>query len=140
MAKIRMVRQTENRTCGPACLAMLAGSTEQKIKRFLVENRLFDGGMTVQQMRKALELLGICHSSWSWKDGLWRMEKKALIDYAYVTNLTKKSPEKCTINLHWLLWANKKYYDPSHGILDELYHFGTAHLWQKVVSYLPIYD
>jgi predicted double-glycine peptidase len=131
MKKLRLVRQTEQDTCGAACLAMLAGSTEQKMLEFLTESGHFDNGTTKTDIRWALNKLGIFASRWWFKDGLWRTEKKALIHFAY---------SYYTVRLHWIIWYNKKYYDPSWGVLDELFHFSTGHNWQKVVEYLPIYD
>lgn len=97
--------------------------------------RRFQNGTQPKHMKWALNRLGIETDDRWQKDGLWQFDKRALLRFAYadVTRI------RTDIFFHYIVWSDKKYYDPSWGVLNELFHFSTGNCWQKVHSYLPVY-
>lgn len=90
--------------CGQAVLAMLLGTTPEKICTFLQNDR----ETTLREMQLVLETNGVRFS---------RERRQAFTkeDLPKIALLSLETP-RCW---HWSLFADGVFYDPEHGILDD---------------------
>jgi len=136
MRKINLVKQATRLSCGPACISMLTGIPEKEVITLVRSHYDYNCGLTSDNMLLVLKELGInCDDRWL-KDGLWCYSPKALLrlTYFYYPN------GKYRIYGHFLIYYNKRYYDPGTGVRGELFHPSYAHDWIKVYEYLDIFE
>lgn len=138
--RIKIVYQPSLRTCGPACLAMLANSNVQKIIKLLGNRYGYNKGVDKKDMQWALRKLGIYHSDNWERDGLWQMADKALLHFEYFFGPNKRVVGDRPIYGHYIVYANGKYYDPYYGVRTDLYHCSHATDWIRVRGYLIIWS
>jgi hypothetical protein len=134
MRKVHLVEQSTYSSCGPASLAMLAGTTEKEVMKLLGPKRFH--GVAPKNMLWALDKLDVfCSSKWL-MDGLWYLSPKALLIHEYVKELNGKHP----IWAHYIVYYKGKFYDPADGIRSEWFHSSYTNDWQKITAYVDIYD
>lgn len=117
--EVSLLLQNNTRTCGQACVAMLAGVSIEDVIKVMKTS----GPTSIGQIIEALDYYKIGHS-----DKNVRLSKKnpTLPDTAI---LTVHMPEYT----HWVLYHNQKLYDPEFGLLDECHKDG------KITSFLEIF-
>lgn len=116
---INYIKQPNNKACGQASVAMLAGVSVEEVMKVMYTN----GSTTIGQIIEALDYYGIKHSECN-----KRISKKNP-SYSEVCILTVHMPEYS----HWVLYFKGKFYDPEFGVLEECHPDG------KITSYLEIY-
>jgi len=127
---MKLILQSKSTTCGPACLAMVAGTTEEKILE-LLGNKFIDG-LDHKYIHWALNKLYIPHSPW-FRDNKWGNCKEAIIEYTW-------SGRKYIMG-HYFVFYKNKFYDPFYGKAN----FPTisnifSNTWSKVERYTEIYS
>ena len=101
---IEYIHEPTDLQCGQAVLAMLLGTTPEKICTFLQNNR----ETTLREMQLVLETNGVRFS---------RERRQAFTkeDLPKIALLSLETP-RCW---HWSLFADGVFYDPEHGVLDD---------------------
>ena len=101
---IEYIHEPTDLQCGQAVLAMLLGTTPEKICTFLQNDR----ETTLREMQLVLETNGVRFS---------RERRQAFTkeDLPKIALLSLETP-RCW---HWSLFADGVFYDPEHGVLDD---------------------
>lgn len=118
---MKIVMQSNCFTCGQACIAMI---TEKEIDE-VIKDIKNDGPTSIGQLIEALDFYGVRHAEKN-----LRISKKNPVQSDY-SILTVHMNAGYT---HWVLYYNKKYYDPEFGIIEGCYSKG------KITSFLSIYE
>lgn len=118
-AELRLVMQNTPKTCGQACIAMLAGvSIEEAIAVMHTS-----GPTAIGMLAAALDHYGIGHSGKN-----IRLSKKNP-DLPEMAILTVHMPEYN----HWVIYHKGRYYDPEFGLLN------ACHPQGRITSFLEVY-
>lgn len=118
MKTINYIKQPTEYLCGQACVAMLAGVTVEEVVSVMKN----DKGTGKKDIEKALNYYGISQA---------KTMKKA--DNSSVL------PKVCILKVllpkysHWVLYYDRKYYDPEFGLMEEIYQKA------RIQSYLEIF-
>ena len=112
--------------CGQAVLAMLGGRTVEEIVDLIKTER----ETTLRQMFAALDAMEIPYSR-------VRVPVKQKEQLPAVALLSLETP-RCW---HWSLFANGRFYDPEHGILDDFPPSNRRYYWEihpKSIAKKPV--
>jgi hypothetical protein len=133
--RVRWVKQSKSYSCGPACIAMVSGIPEQEILDVLGYRFANNFGVRIKNMEWCLDKLGIACSR-VYRDMLWVDSKKAILRLGGTLHRHKRYVDRG----HYLVYYNGKFYDPQHGIRNNLFHPAWAGDWIKVDRYIDIFD
>lgn len=113
--KINYIHEPTDLQCGQAVLAMLLGTTPEKICEFLHNDR----ETTLREMQLVLTANGIAFS---------RERKQAFTkaDLPKIALLSLETP-RCW---HWSLYVDGVFYDPEHNILDDFPKCERKYFWE----------
>ena len=113
--KIRYIHEPTDLQCGQAVLAMALNKTVDEIIEYLGNER----ETTLKEMKITLREFGVNISD----------ERYLVID-------RNELPEMCLLSLetprcwHWSLFCNGKFYDPEHGIMDDIPESNRRYYWK----------
>lgn len=116
---VEYIHEPTDLQCGQAVLAMLLGTTPEKICTFLQNDR----ETTLREMQLVLETNGVRFS---------RERRQAFTkeDLPKIALLSLETP-RCW---HWSLFANGVFYDPEHGILDDFPISKRRFFWEIFIE------
>ena len=113
--KINYIHEPDDLQCGQAVLAMVLGKTAEEICRFLDNDRETD----LAEMKRTLREFGAEVSE----------ERRAFKD-------KRELPPLCMLSLetprcwHWSLYCEGLFYDPEHGVSEELTETKRRYYWE----------
>ena len=111
---IKYIHEPTDLQCGQAVLAMLGGTTVEKILTLVGTDR----ETNLKQMFSALDSLKIKYDT-------NRREAKSKDDLPNVCILSLETP-RCW---HWSLYFNGTFYDPEHGVLTDFPASNRKYYW-----------
>ncbi len=120
--KIGYIHEPTELQCGQAVLAMLVGTTAEKICEYLGNERETDLG----EMKRILA-----------EHGIYLMPERrqafTKADLPQCALLSLETP-RCW---HWSLYAEGVFYDPEHGVLDDFPQSARKFFWEILPASLP---
>jgi len=133
MKRVKLVEQSDSMTCGPACISMVSGTSEEQVLDIL--GKRFDHGLLIKDMAWCLNKLDVCCSKVQ-ADSLWLYSEKAILTMRSHFHRNARYKDYG----HYLVYFKNKFYDPYFGIRTDLFHHSWADEWIKVKRYIDIYD
>lgn len=118
--EMRLIRQNSPKTCGQACVAMLAGVSIEDVIKVMETS----GPTSIGQIMDALDYYRIGHA-----DKNVRLSKKTPA-LPHTAILTVHMPEYT----HWVIYHNQQFFDPEFGLCDECPNGG------QIKSFLEIME
>lgn len=119
---IKYIHEPTDLQCGQAVLAMLLGTTAESICRYLDNDR----ETNLREMKRVLSEHGI---------NLLPERRQAFCkdDLPKCALLSLETP-RCW---HWSLYADGRFYDPEHGILEDFPKSERKYYWEILCETLP---
>ncbi len=118
---MKLIMQPTPKTCGQACIAMIAEKTVEEVIKAMKTS----GPTSIGQLIEALDFYGINHAERN-----IRISKKNPVPHNF-SILTVHTDNGYT---HWTLLYDGKYYDPEFGLVEGEYTHG------RITSFLEIYQ
>lgn len=115
------IRQTNERTCGQTCIAMISGKTENDIVELIGHAK----GTKTKEIISTLSKLGIKNSQ-----KLIRFCHKNPLPVYGIVKTIHKNKKQTTGNWHWILKYGNRFIDPSGS--DNIYNL-------KIISFIWVH-
>jgi hypothetical protein len=114
---ITYLRQPHNGCCGQACLAMLAGISVDEVIKIMKSTKW---QVSLSKVIETLDYFGFTH-----KKPIYTKGRKVELPKCCIVNVRGESKS------HLLIYYDAKYYDPTHGVLQE-------YACENIISYIEI--
>ena len=115
--KIEYIHEPTDLQCGQAVLAMVLGIPVGQVSAELDNER----ETTLKEMRSYFESHGV-------KMSAGRQQAQTKADLPPLALLSLETP-RCW---HWSLYADGRFYDPEHGVLDDFPECSRKYFWELI--------